>query len=193
MMVFLTIFQNVADSPTLTTLAVIAEVLSVSVMLGVKSHAVDTFGAGPCPDLWFGLAPARLHAFFDHLGDEGREAYSDVTRWDFFPYMISYTVLLGSLLVRVARRAGVGEDIAYVMPVVLCCDFVETVILKHACDMFPERLDVRVVAIGSIANQMKWTLFALSLGVLVVLFIAGKNGTTRKRQDKAVKSNEKKK
>uniref|UniRef100_A0A7S2XP79 Uncharacterized protein n=1 Tax=Attheya septentrionalis TaxID=420275 RepID=A0A7S2XP79_9STRA len=193
MMVSLTIFQNVADSPTLTTLAVIAEVLSVSVMLGVKSNAVDTFGAGPCPDLWFGIAPPRLHTFFDRLGDEGREAYSAVNRWDLFPYMISYTILLGSLLVRVARRAGVGEGIAHVMPVVLCCDFVETIILKRACDLFPELLDGRVVAIGSIANQIKWILFALSLGILAVLFAAGKNETTRKRQNKAVESNEKSK
>jgi hypothetical protein len=121
------------------TLAVIAEVSSISLTIGVKSHVVDTFGAGPRPDLWFGLGPHCLHPlFFDRLGNESREAYLAVADETFPPSVHDF--MHGPAEVP-------GEGIGYVIPVVLFYVFVETFILKCACDLFPERLDnMRVVA-----------------------------------------------
>ena len=181
-MVFLTIFQHVANSSALTAAAVAATGISTGVMLGIKSPAVDKFGAGPVPDLWFGFASpgGRLNEFYDGLGEDGRRAFDAVAHWDLFPHMLCYTVLLGSLLVRVARRAGVREGIAYLMPVVMLCDLVETVVLKRGCEQFPEILDGNVVAIGSIANQIKWILLVFALGTIASLFAAGYVKTARK-------------
>ena len=66
------------------------------------------------------------------------------------------------------------------MPVVMLCDLVETVVLKRGCEHFPEILDGNVVAIGSIANQIKWILLVFALGTIASLFAAGYVKTARK-------------
>jgi hypothetical protein len=66
------------------------------------------------------------------------------------------------------------------MSIVMLCDVVETTILKRGCERFPVVVDARVLAIGSIANRMKWVLFALSLGVLAFMLAVG-NANTRKK------------
>eukprot|EP00571_Detonula_confervacea_P001924 CAMPEP_0172318572 /NCGR_PEP_ID=MMETSP1058-20130122/35246_1 /TAXON_ID=83371 /ORGANISM="Detonula confervacea, Strain CCMP 353" /LENGTH=125 /DNA_ID=CAMNT_0013033429 /DNA_START=188 /DNA_END=562 /DNA_ORIENTATION=+ len=125
--------------------------------MAAKTAPLDALGAGLCPDLWFGYTPERLNGWYGEIGEDGCTMYQKVAHWDLFPYMFSYTILLGSILVRVARSTKCPQAIAHVMSATLIMDIIESNVQLRGCKIYPNgRLDDRLVAIGSAANRMKW-------------------------------------
>ena len=128
--------------------------------------------------VWIFSSPDLLGTYFDGLGEEGRDAYNDISRWENFPYMICYALLLGMLLVRASRKRGTSDSIAWAAPAVMVFDIIENIVLDMAMDIAPDNLSVVPLAIGSNACKLKWILFAssllYSLGVLV-LYSGGDN------------------
>ncbi len=181
-----------ADSSALTAATFIATLIIDGVMFlqrlpAVEKHVDEStlptgFGVfGSIPDVWFGLAKPNdlISNFFNGLGEEGRDAYRSLSSWDYFPYMESYVILLGSLLIRAARKTGVREEVAYAAPIIMIFDVVENIVLGRACDLSPNSLDATWLLIGSLANQMKWLLFLscvfFTMGTLVRSGATGKS------------------
>ena len=77
--------QIVADSTNLLIIAVLMEALSIYVM----TNRLEKVGKDP-PDIWFGCSEDKLYNYLEEIGPIGRQAYTDVNHWDFFPYMPSY-------------------------------------------------------------------------------------------------------
>eukprot|EP01083_Nonionella_stella_P230686 815213_1 len=119
------VYEAVADSNLLTAIAIAVEILSV-IGMALYNAPLNALGEGVCPDLWFGYTPARLNDWYDAIGEDGCSMYKKVAHWDLFPYMFSYTILLGSILVRVARRTKSPQAIARVISVVLIMDIIES-------------------------------------------------------------------
>ena len=187
-----------ADSSALTVVTFIATLIIDGVMFLEKLPAVEKFvdestlpsaAFGPIPDVWFGIANPDdlLSNFFDGLGEEGRDAYRSLSSWDYFPYMESYVILLGSLLVRAARKTGVREEVAYAAPAIMFFDVIENFVLGRACDLSPNSLDANTLLIGTLANQTKWLLFLscvlFSAGTLVPDMVrsSGSTGKSKKK------------
>ena len=195
----LTLFRSIADSTQLTTLVVLANLFSDGVMFAVKLPRVqkyvdpatlpkDTIAFGDIPDTWFGFAhpPDLLGTYFASLGEEGRDAYNDISRWENFPYMICYVLLLGMLLVRASRKLGISDIVAWVAPAVMVFDIIENIVLDMAMDVAPDNLGEVPLAIGSNACKLKWMLFVspliYSLGILV-LYSGGDNRPRNMHED----------
>jgi len=129
--------------------------------------------AGPPPDLRFGYTVSELNEWYDGIGKEGCEAYKKIAMIDLFPYMECYTLLLGGILVKASRKAGANPEIALLMPVVMLCDVVETIIPLYGCFLYPEeRLPTLLIHLSSAASRLKWTLFIVSNVVLSFLFFS---------------------
>lgn len=166
----LRVYKAVADSTVLTAIAIAAELISFAGMT-TRADRVNALGAGLCPDLWFGYTPERLNGWYNGIGEDGCILYQSVAHWDLFPYMVSYTILIGSILVRVARSTKNPLAIAHIMSVTLIMDIIESSVQLRGCQIYPNsRLDDRIVAIGSAANQMKWVLFTVALASIPVMF-----------------------
>eukprot|EP01083_Nonionella_stella_P116512 346235_1 len=142
--------------------------------MALYNAPLNALGEGVCPDLWFGYTPARLNDWYDAIGEDGCSMYKKVAHWDLFPYMFSYTILLGSILVRVARRTKSPQAIARIISVVLIMDIIESNVQLRGCNIYPNRrLDDRIVAIGSVANRIKWLLFGAALASIPVMLVFG--------------------
>jgi hypothetical protein len=105
--------------------------------------------------------------------------------FDFFPYMWGYVFLFGTLLMKVTRKAGVTQSIAYLPVLALVCDWIETGVQMAACHTFPDRLSVEWVIIGGRANQAKWCFFGLSvLLTFGIYFFATEKKEMKNRKQK---------
>lgn len=87
--------------------------------------------------------------------------------------MWGYCFLAGALLTKVARKAGFGQTIAYLPVIAVLCDAVENVVQISACYNYPQRLGDTVIVVGSLAQQIKWSSFALAVLCIVVLGLKG--------------------
>ena len=131
--------------------------------------------AGLPPDIRFGYSASELNVWYDAIGIEGCKSYRQLAMLDIFPYMESYTLVLGALLVNVARRASVSEQIALLAPLTMMFDVIETLIPAYGCFLYPdERLSTELIQVSSLANQLKWVIFGFSLILSVVLFAMSK-------------------
>jgi hypothetical protein len=136
---------------------------------------LDHGEAGPPPDIRFGYTPDELNSWFDAIGQEGCKSYKQLAMVDIFPYMESYTLFFGGLLVKVARRANVSEKVALLAPLVMMLDVVETVIPAYGCFLYPEeRLSAKLIHVASFANQLKWIVFHFGFVLLGILFVISK-------------------
>ena len=166
--------NTVARNTLLLTAAVVMDVLSVAIMFQKTGSLKEQYGDFDPPDLWWGCSSNELYEYLEAIGVGGRKAYQDMNRWDFFPYMESYTILLGSLLLINTKNAGnkVPNDIALLFPFVMVCDVLESGIFGYATSQYPEhRISDTLITVASIANQMKWTGFLLGLVLIVGLFV----------------------
>lgn len=167
---FLPLLERVADSSKLMACAILVEVVSVYVMQQLLDR-LDSLEAGPCPDLRFGYTEEELYEWYDALGKEGCEIYKHVYRFDLFPYMSSYAILLGALLVQQAKEADFNTQVAMVFPFAMLFDLMETVIPACGCEIYPKRLPSYAVLVGIGANQLKWITLITGLALLSCLFV----------------------
>jgi hypothetical protein len=159
--------------------------------------------AGSPPDLRFGYTESELNSWYDAIGEDGCRAYTKIAILDIICYAPSYTLLFGGFLVKMARRASVDTQIGLLMPLVMFCDVVETIIPLYGCFLFPkERLPLPLIALSAACNKLKWTLFMVCNVVLSFLFFAAvlkmavkkkKKMFNKKNTTKSKKKNAKKK
>jgi hypothetical protein len=118
---------------------------------------------------YWGYTVEELNAFYDALGFEGCQLYIAVETWDLVPSMISYTVCLGTFLTLLAQRYHVSDHLSLLASMVWILDIIETVIQRHGCRIYPDRLPEPYIRLASKAVQWKWKLASTSM----LLVIAG--------------------
>jgi hypothetical protein len=180
-----TVFDKASDRWWIMATCVGFQLMFLGVIWPKLRVLLDHREAGPPPDIRFGYTPDELNAWYGAIGQEGCKSYKQLAMVDIFPYMESYTLFFGGLLVKVARRANVSEQIALLAPLVMMLDVVETVIPAYGCFLYPEeRLSNQMIHVASFANQLKWVIFNSGLVLLVVLFAISKmkpvKGATKK-------------
>eukprot|EP00980_Cylindrotheca_fusiformis_P017918 scaffold5688_cov104-Cylindrotheca_fusiformis.AAC.4 len=182
----LTIFQRVAASTPLLICSALLEVFSI-VRIGQKSdYLLETFGGGTAPDLWFRVPSKKLYSYLAEIGDGGREAYLDITIFDFFPYMPAYTLFFGSLLYLQCETAGISTRLSLVFVVAVMCDVIETAGFHYATKMFRTSLEQQYMIVISTANVLKW--ISLGIGFILLLGLIIKNWIISKWSSKTAKS-----
>jgi hypothetical protein len=170
-----TIFDKAADRWWIIVTCVVFQIMFLGLIFPKLRVLLNELEAGPPPDIRFGYTPRELNVWYDAIGEEGCKSYMQLAMLDVFPYMVSYTLVLGGLLVKVARRASVSEQVALLAPLLMMLDVVETVIPAYGCFLYPEeRLSTELIQVSSLANQLKWVIFGCSLILLVVLFAMSK-------------------
>jgi hypothetical protein len=126
------------------------------------------------PDARFsGYTVHELNTYYDILGMDGCRMYIAVENWDIFPFMVSYTLCLGSVLTILARKLYPshprrGDSLSLLAMIIWMLDMIETVIQRQGCRIYPDRLPDPHILLASAAVQLKWKLFMLSVGIIVI-------------------------
>ena len=165
---FILLLDKIANSNVLMGVAVVMQIVSFYVMKGHLT-AMDQYGGAL--DLQFAYSPQDLATWIEQLGPEGCACYQRMASWDLFPYMESYALLLGALLLQQTRAAGLTDTIAMIFPLVMILDIVETAIPAFGCRIYPVKLDSTFLDISSAANRYKWVSFGTGLLLLSILFM----------------------
>jgi hypothetical protein len=165
---FILLLDKIANSNVLMAVAVVMQIVSFYVMKG-HIKAMEQYGGAL--DLQFAYSPQDLTTWIEQLGPEGCARYQQMASWDLFPYMESYALLLGALLLQQTRAAGLTDTIAMIFPLVMVLDIVETAIPAFGCRIYPAKLDPSFLNISSAANRFKWVSFGTGLLVLSILFM----------------------
>jgi hypothetical protein len=170
-----TIFDYAADRSWIMATCVAFQIMFLGLIVPKLRVLLNESEAGLPPDIRFGYTASELNVWYDAIGEEGCKSYKQLAMLDIFPYMESYTLVLGALLVKVARRASVSEQVCLLAPLVMMLDVVETLIPAYGCFLYPEeRLSTELIQVSSLANQLKWVIFGFSLILSVVLFAMSK-------------------
>lgn len=173
-----------------TSIAALATIASVFAFLVFPRLTLEMNQdeAGPPPDLRYGYTSEELNAWYDAIGEDGCRNYKRLALLDLFPYMECYTLLFGGLIAKAARLAGQNPELALLMPVIMLCDVVETVIPAYGCFLYPsERLPTLLIHVSAAANRLKWTLFVVSNVVLSFLFFTSLLKAAVKKKEKLQK------
>ena len=168
------ILDAISTSKYLFTLIVALEIVSVAYMTKMirdfDDHVSSSIIAGQdtntaCPDLRYGYTPDDIYTWMDMIGPKGRDLYHSIVRWDLFPYMESYTLLLATILCRQCQSWTKGKlsALVYLPFLVMFCDVIETAINGYALVSFPSRVDDKLMYLSSMGNQLKWITFASSI------------------------------
>jgi hypothetical protein len=166
----LPLLERVADNRVLMGAAICVLVLSQYNVM-VCSENVKKLNAGLPPDMRFGYTPKELNDWFDALGRPGCEVYKAMYRWDLFPFMQAYGIVLGSLLLQAAKKTGMNPNFAMIFPLAAGLDFLETIIPAYGCEIHPHRLPEFLILVAIGANQFKWISFVSGLVLLSVLWL----------------------
>jgi hypothetical protein len=170
----LLLFQIIADSPFLLCLNFAAVFASFAVNLFIVSPLKDMEDGWDqtLPDERItGYTSDELNLWYELIGPEGRQIYIRAATWDFCPIMPSYILLLGAVLVRLARPSRLSENISYLPILTGTCDIIETYYQRLGCTIYPERLSDRDIFLASTACQMKWILLFVTITLIIVLFV----------------------
>ena len=165
------VFRIVGESTTLLIGAGMLQMISIMFMMSGQSYLLRKFNAGSPPDMRFGYTSDEIYEWLEKLGPDGRKHYLDLVYWDFFPMMPTYAVLLGSLLYEEIKHTEHRNEIAYVFPVTMLFDVVETAANGYTAYHFPDPVDSYIVDISSLANQMKWLALGSGLFALSLIFL----------------------
>jgi hypothetical protein len=165
---FILLLDKIANSNVLMGVALVMEIISFYVM---KGHIEAMKQYGGALDLQFAYSPQDLATWIEELGPEGCARYQQMASWDLFPYMESYALLLGALLLQQTRAAGLTDTIAMIFPLVMVLDIMETAIPAFGCRIYPAKLDSTFLNISSAANRYKWVSFGTGLLLLSILFM----------------------
>lgn len=163
----LTVLNKVASSSSTMTCVIILHLIAMHQMKEY-SATMQQFGAG-IPDVMFAYKPVQLKQWIEQIGNEGCTVYQKMAAWDLFPFMESYTLLLGGLLMQQAKLANVTGKIALIFPFVMICDVLETVLPAKGCK--DGHLSNIELAISAEANKFKWVGFMMGMLCLTALFI----------------------
>jgi hypothetical protein len=171
----LDMFRYGADHPAVVVISVVVYALSLKMMITVSEICLEN-GAAGIPDLLFGFSPQELRELYDIWGEEGCAAYVKAAKVDLFPYMESYTLAMGSLLVMGARRMGWNDQIAALAAIIMMLDVGETVVLRQGCveslqGAAPDYLSDTTILFASVCNQLKWILFGAASVTIALLFV----------------------
>jgi hypothetical protein len=160
------IYRQIADCWELRCAAILLEVIAGIGMYHLSTPLEAIPGGANIPDLRpRGYTPDELYAYYEEIGEEGRELYFQAETWDCFPYMLGYTFLLGFLLIDCARDMGRSENISLLMTAVYVMDVIETITQRYGCGIYPERLSDTTATIAGLACRLKW------MGLFVVAAI----------------------
>lgn len=176
------ILDAISASKYLFTLIVAIEIVSVANMTKMirdfddhvsSSMMVDQDINTACPDLRFGYTPDDIYTWMDIIGPKGRDLYQRMVRWDLFPYMESYALLLATILWKQCHSSTKKNLslLAYLPFLAMFCDVIETAINGYALVSFPSRIDDKLMYLSSIGNQLKWIAFLaaiLSIGYIEI-------------------------
>ena len=175
--------QIIANSTPLLICAFLLEVISIVVMVNRCGRLREVSGVGgDIPDTWFGIPPDKLYNFLDELRPRGRDAYRSINSWDFMPYMESYTILFAALILRQCNAARLPPRLSLSVMITMVCDVVESFILGRSNEIFPDRLDDKIVGIASIANKLKWVSLGVEMTAFAILFLYNSFTTKKQRQ-----------
>jgi hypothetical protein len=164
------ILNAVASSSSLLFAAVIAELISIYIM-NQRMHELESYSMGPPPDVWLGCTESELYSYLESLGEDGRKDYLRMNTVDLCPYMWSYMILFGSLLVRQCNKANISKNTAMIFPLAMAMDLIESFTFRYATVQFPLHLGNELVLFASIANRLKWLGVGIGLTLLAVLFL----------------------
>ena len=123
------------------------------------------------PDLCFGYTIDDMQSLLEGWGPERCRWYATVVgRFDLFPYIPAYVILVGGLLRSAYAAAGSLSHFYYKQQILVMAlfDYVETITQIYLAQSYPS-LNPSLVALGSTANMLKWT----SFGVIVLQIIGG--------------------
>lgn len=162
----LLVLHKVANSSVTMTCVVILHLFAMSQM---SEHVAAMKKYGGTPDALFAYKPSQLQHWLESVGVDGCSAYQKMAAWDLFPFMESYTLLLGGLLVQQAKISGVNEKIALIFPFVMICDVIETILPAKGCRN--GKLTAVELSIASEANKFKWVCLGIGILCLTCLFL----------------------
>lgn len=167
----LPIYRTVAESsPLLLTIAFL-QIIAAVVINQKTAHLMDTFGGNEPPDMWFGIAKKRLYDYLAGIGVEGRFAYLDVVKLDIFTITPLYSTLLGSLLYKECKRAGISPKLSLIFLLAAIGDLVETVGCGYATKNFLKiPLTGNQLMMTSTGNRVKWMSLGAGISMLAVLY-----------------------
>lgn len=168
----LPIYRAVAESSTLLLAVAMMQIVSVVVINQKTSSLMDTFGGNEPPDMWFGIQIKRLYDYLAGIGVQGRFAYLDTAQWDLMLVIPTYSVLLGSLLHKECKKAGISPKLSLIVLLATIGDILETVGCGYATKNFLTtpltRKQMRIVSNG---NKAKWVSLGAGISMLVFLFL----------------------
>jgi hypothetical protein len=185
-------FDYIGNNPkALTALFVIQVFVQYQMSLYLKQFEAlspdGNFRSKQPPDLWLGFEGEDLQGWIqDTVSIEACQAYINMARFDFFPYMITYPLLFGTLLYQQVIQFETLNDSAsftqmsYIFVAAMVADIVETIIPMTACQMKianaaggPQHsMDLAWYNLAAAANKLKWILLAVGMVLLTGLFIS---------------------
>ena len=174
---FIKMFRAISNSSNLLVGLGLFNVFTMAVITYLSNKLASTTGlSAPPPDLWFGYNSNEIYTWIGHIGKEGRQQYLFMIAWDLFPYMESYALLFGSLLMNECNKSSkydkqYEQQFALVFPLIMAFDFIETSTNGYAVMQYPNEINPIIVQISSVANMSKWIGFGVGLSILVALFI----------------------
>lgn len=184
----LTIFSIISNSTLLLFLCTVLEIIAVVVMKQ-KADALTLAAPeqGNPPDLWFGIPDDTLQSWLDGIGEDGRQLYLAANTWDLAFYMWAYMLLSGALMYGQSHKANPSwTPLSLIFFFAMLCDFVETILLRKATNMFPSPLYPLSGKLMSLANMCKWSSFAV--GIVPLIGLSVKNRMSSSNNSKPTES-----
>jgi hypothetical protein len=127
------------------------------------------------PDVRFGFSPDELHQVLDELGPAGRDFYRLVELSLDVAYPLAYGLFFAGLLWFLGGRflpaQNIWRKIALLPLLASLFDLSENVSLSLLVSRFPERMD-GLAGFANVANQLKFSLVAVSIGLVLAGLIA---------------------
>ena len=184
----LSLFRFMASHPPFLAAAVVIYVLSIRECLN-QAEICEIKANETIPDSRFGYSSQQLNNLYEAWGADGRKAYIKTANTELFPFMESYALIMGSLLIIAARRMNWKEEIAFLAIFTMLCDAGETLVQRRGSQVYPEQLSATTIAAGSLFCQVKWLLVGLSALLVSVSVVMGKPRHKKSRRaNKTTKS-----
>lgn len=196
----LALFRAIANEPALMAAVVALNAIAVAGWTLLYARLVQHAAATATfllvlPELRVaGYSAAELNAFYQRIGGEttphdgggdgiggnggigGIQRYADLAAWELFPLLAAYPLLLGAILVRLARWKLDGywtsDWIALAAVPVAVADGIATLLTRRGCLLYKAARQQRQflsdgqILVASTAVTVKWALVALLLLVL---------------------------
>lgn len=162
------LLDKIAHSSTLLTIVLLVELACIYYQQEL-TKSMEPYGG--IIDARFAFSPEEMMEWVDQLGEQGRLAYQKVASFDLFPFMESYALLLGALLLQQTRAAGFQDTVAMIFPLAMVFDVLETAIAAWACRTHPRILNQHFLTMASAANKYKWVLIMAGLFTTSILFV----------------------